>query len=113
MKGKRLILASNSPRRRELLKGLDIDFVVDTQNNFEENFSADTPHPEVPALMSRGKSHGFHRPLEKDEIEARIRECAAKLPETADMIRRGETLRSRHIWLWEKLVCSGGQSCAQ
>ena len=68
LKGKRLILASNSPRRRELLKGLDVDFVVDTQNDFEENFSADTPHPEVPALMSSGKSHGFHRPLEKDEI---------------------------------------------
>ncbi len=43
-------------------------------------------------------------PLEKEEIEARIRGCAAKLPETADTIRHGETLRSRHIWLWEKLV---------
>ena len=43
-------------------------------------------------------------PLEKEEIEARIRACAAKLPETAETIRRGETLKSRHIWLWEKLV---------
>ena len=66
--GKHLILASNSPRRRELLKGLDVDFEIDTQNNFEEYFSPDTPHLEVPALMSRGKSHGFHRPLGKDEI---------------------------------------------
>lgn len=68
LNGKRLILASNSPRRQELLKGLDVDFVIDTQNNFEEHFSDDTPHSEVPALMSRGKSHGFHRPLEADEI---------------------------------------------
>ena len=68
LNGKRLILASNSPRRQELLKGLDVDFVIDTQNNFEERFSEDTPLCEVPALMSRGKSHGFHRPLEKDEI---------------------------------------------
>ena len=66
--GKRVILASGSPRRRELLAGLNIDFEVDTQNNFDEHFSSDTPFEEVPSLMSRGKSHGFHRPLEKDEI---------------------------------------------
>lgn len=68
LKGKKVILASNSPRRRELLKGLDIDFEIDTRNNFEESFSDDTPHPEVPSLMSRGKSHGFHRPLLDNEI---------------------------------------------
>lgn len=65
---KRIILASNSPRRRELLKGLDLEFTVDTGNTFEEKFAPDTPHEDVPALMSVGKSHGFHRPLEEDEI---------------------------------------------
>ena len=68
LKGKKVILASGSPRRRELLAGLDIDFTVDTWNSFEESFSPDTPHSEVPALMSEGKSRGFHRPLEADEI---------------------------------------------
>jgi septum formation protein len=68
LKGKKIILASGSPRRRELLAGLDIDFTVDTGNSFEESFSPDTPHSEVPALMSEGKSRGFHRPLEADEI---------------------------------------------
>ena len=66
--GKRIILASGSPRRRELLKGLDIDFTVDTCNNFKECFSSDTPAEDVPVLMSEGKSAGFHRPLEADEI---------------------------------------------
>ena len=68
LKGKRIILGSNSPRRRELLSGLDIDFEVDTRNNFDEHFSSDTAYDEVPRLMSEGKSHGFHRPLDKDEI---------------------------------------------
>ena len=68
LKGKKVILASNSPRRHELLAGLDIEFEVDTRNNFEESFSPDTPHSEVPALMSEGKSRGFHRPLEENEI---------------------------------------------
>lgn len=68
LKGKRVILGSNSPRRRELLAGLNIDFEVDGKNNFNECFSPDTPYDEVPRLMSVGKSHGFHRPLAEDEI---------------------------------------------
>ena len=66
--GKHIILASGSPRRRELLKGLDIDFEVDTRNNFKERFSSDVPFQEVPRLMSEGKSAGFHRPLLENEI---------------------------------------------
>lgn len=66
--GKRVILASGSPRRRELLAGLDVDFEVDTRSSFTESFDPSAPHEEVPALMSRGKSRGFWRPLEKDEI---------------------------------------------
>lgn len=66
--GKRIILGSNSPRRQELLRRLDIDFEVDTDNNFQESVGEGIPFEEVPALMSVGKSHGFHRPLGDDEI---------------------------------------------
>jgi len=66
--GKKVILGSNSPRRRELLKSLNIDFEVDTGNDFEESFSPLTPYDEVPRLMSEGKSLGFHRPLAEGEI---------------------------------------------
>lgn len=68
LKGKKLILASNSPRRRELLSGLNVEFCVDTRNSFEESFPEDMPHTAVPAHMSRGKSHGFWRELEEGEI---------------------------------------------
>ena len=68
LKGKKVILASGSPRRRELLSGLDVEFEVDTENTFQETFAPDTPHSEVPALMSEGKSKGFHRQLEEGEI---------------------------------------------
>ncbi len=66
--GKKIILASNSPRRRELLAALDIDFTIDTLTSFVETYPNDTPHEKVPELMSRGKSLGFHRPLDADEI---------------------------------------------
>ena len=66
--GKKIILASASPRRKELLAGLCVDFEVDTRNNFEEIYSSDIPHEEIPEVLSVGKSYGFHRPLEEDEI---------------------------------------------
>ena len=67
-KGKKIILGSNSPRRKELLGGLDIDFTVDTGNTFEEIYDADTPQERIPEVLSEGKSYGFHRPLEDGEI---------------------------------------------
>lgn len=66
--GKRIILASNSPRRRELLAALGLEFTVDTGTSFVEEYTPDTPHTKVPEMMSRGKSLGFHRPLEEDEL---------------------------------------------
>lgn len=68
LRGKRIILGSNSPRRKELLAGLNIDFTIDTNNHFEECYRSDTPHLDVPVLMAEGKSLGFHRPLAEDEI---------------------------------------------
>lgn len=67
-KGKKIILGSNSPRRKELLGGLDIEFTVDTDNTFEEIYDPDTPHERIPEVLSEGKSYGFHRALEANEI---------------------------------------------
>ena len=89
LKGKRVILGSNSPRRRELLAGLNIDFEVDPRNDFDERFSPDTPYDEVPRLMSVGKSHGFHRPLVPGEILITA-DTMVILPPTED--RPGEIL---------------------
>ena len=68
LKGKKIILGSNSPRRKELLGGLDIDFQVDTRNTFEEVYDPSTPQEQIPEVLSEGKSSGFHRPLADDEI---------------------------------------------
>ena len=65
---KRIILGSNSPRRRELMQGLDLAFTVDTGNTFEEHVPPGTAPRRVPLLLAEGKSHGFHRPLEADEV---------------------------------------------
>lgn len=66
--GKKIILGSASPRRKELLKGLDIDFTIDTGNNFKEIVPENLPLEEIPLYMAEGKSKGFHRDLQEDEV---------------------------------------------
>lgn len=68
LKSVRIILASGSPRRRELLGGLGLEFTVDTLNTFEEAKDPSIPPHDLPLQMSIGKSHGFHRPLQEDEL---------------------------------------------
>ena len=67
-KGKKIILGSASPRRKELLAGLDLEFTVDTGNTFDEVYDDDVPTDDIPSVLSKGKSYGFHRVLENDEI---------------------------------------------
>ena len=68
LKGKKIILASNSPRRKEILAGLNIEFTIDTRNTFEEIYDPSTAHELIPEVLSNGKSYGFHRELAPDEI---------------------------------------------
>ena len=65
---KKIILASASPRRRELLEGMGVEFTVDTKNSFDEVYDSETPKDLIPAVLSKGKSYGFHRELQDDEI---------------------------------------------
>ena len=67
-KGRHISLGSNSPRRRELLAGLNVDFTVDTGNTFIETYDPQTPHERIPEVLSEGKSYGFHRELSENEI---------------------------------------------
>ena len=61
-------LASASPRRRELLKGLDIEFTVEPGKDEKEAYSADQPHHAIPAFLARHKSETFHRELAPREV---------------------------------------------
>ena len=68
LSGHRLILGSNSPRRRDILKSLDLDFEVDANTCFKESINIGEDPSLLPETMSKGKSHGFHRPLREGEI---------------------------------------------
>ncbi len=69
LKGKRLILASKSPRRRELLKGLDVDFEIwDTNHDDDEPFPASLPLADVPVYLARHKAAHFAHKLDENTI---------------------------------------------
>ncbi len=64
----RIILGSASPRRKELLAGLDLEFTVDAETNCDEKYDPAARHDMIPLEIAKAKSKGFHRPLEDDEV---------------------------------------------
>ncbi|MCR5709738.1 MAG: Maf family nucleotide pyrophosphatase [Bacteroidales bacterium] len=61
-------LASASPRRKELLKGLDIEFTVEPNKDEREAYSEGLPHHLIPEFLARHKSETFHRVLAPKEV---------------------------------------------
>jgi len=65
--GKKIILASNSPRRQELLRGLDITFEIQTKE-VDESYSGTMNPVEVPEYLAVKKADAFADQLEEDTI---------------------------------------------
>jgi septum formation protein len=68
MKDRMLILASASPRRQQLVSGLDIQYIVEIPNHNEESFDSSMPFENVPEYLAKMKSESFGRNLEDNEI---------------------------------------------
>lgn len=64
---KHIILASSSPRRQELLRGLEIDFVVKV-HPVDEILPTDLPPAFAAAYLSKLKADGYSDPLAENEI---------------------------------------------
>ncbi len=64
----RFVLASQSPRRKELLAGLGIKFTVEPIKDEKEVYGDELPREAVPEFLARHKSESFHRELEDDEV---------------------------------------------
>lgn len=67
LKNKKFILASKSPRRQELLKGLEIDFEVRV-NAVDEKVPEDMPVEFIAGYLSKLKSDAFGDDLDENEI---------------------------------------------
>lgn len=67
LKDKKIILSSNSPRRQELLKGLEVEFEV-RPSSVEERIPADMKPEFVAAYLSKLKADSYQEELKENEI---------------------------------------------
>ena len=64
----KIILASNSPRRRELLGGLGMDFTVKVISGIDESWPRDLKGEEIPLYISREKAEPYKALIKPDEL---------------------------------------------
>ena len=64
----KIILASNSPRRRELLKGLDIDFDVRIIPDIDETYPSGMNPADIPCYIANKKSDAYKASIKPDEL---------------------------------------------
>lgn len=67
-KGYKIILASNSPRRKELLAGLDVDFEVRVIKGIDESYPDSLPTTDIAEYISRKKANAYLQQLAADEL---------------------------------------------
>ncbi|MCR4852402.1 MAG: Maf-like protein [Prevotella sp.] len=65
---KKIILASNSPRRRELLGGLDIDFEVKVLPDINESYPEGLPVEETAQYIASEKAAAYVDLMKSDEL---------------------------------------------
>lgn len=64
----RIVLASNSPRRKELLTGIDLEYQVTVLPDIDESFPCDLPHEEVAEYLARKKASAYLGTLKEEEL---------------------------------------------
>jgi septum formation protein len=68
LKNYRIILASNSPRRRELLAGLGISYEVRTLPGIDESYPADLPVEQIAEYIATEKAAAYQKQMAADEL---------------------------------------------
>jgi len=64
----KIILASNSPRRKELLSGLDVDFEVRVLAGIDESYPASLPTMQIAEYISKKKAAAYRETMAVDEL---------------------------------------------
>lgn len=68
LKKYKVVLASNSPRRKELLGGLGIGYEVKTMPDIDESYPDGLSMEEVPVYIARSKADAYRPLMQPDEL---------------------------------------------
>ncbi len=63
-----IILASNSPRRKELLSGLGVEYTVKRLPDIDESYPESLQGEEIPIYISREKADAYLKYIQPDEL---------------------------------------------
>lgn len=63
-----VVLASKSPRRKELLEMLDIPFEIRVKDGIDESYPAELPVIDVPEFLSRLKGKAYAEDIHENEM---------------------------------------------
>jgi len=66
--GYRIVLASNSPRRKELMSGLDISFEIKTLPDIKESYPDTLQREEIPLYLSKLKADAYKTLMRDDTL---------------------------------------------
>ena len=66
--GRKIILASNSPRRKELLAGLELDFEVRVIKGIDESYPEQLKGEEIPKYISMQKARAYTDSLDDGDV---------------------------------------------
>lgn len=64
----KIVLASNSPRRKELLSGLGVDYVVKTLPDVDETYPQGLNEEDIAKHIARGKAEAYREVMNDDEL---------------------------------------------
>ena len=68
LKKYQLILASNSPRRKELMSGLGVEYVVRTLPDVDESYPETLVGAAIPEYISRKKADAYRSMMKPGEL---------------------------------------------
>lgn len=66
--GYHIILASNSPRRKELLAGIDLPFDIRVIKGIDESYPEELPTKDIAEYISRKKAMAYRETMGQDEL---------------------------------------------
>lgn len=64
----KIILASNSPRRQELLSGIDIEYEIRVINDINESYPDDIASEDVAEFLAIKKANSYHDKIKDNEL---------------------------------------------
>lgn len=96
----KIVLASNSPRRKELLAGLDVPFEVRVIKGIQEGYPEGLPVTEIPKYIAREKAAAYEAAADElvitaDTVVVLEQEVLGKPKDAADASRMLHELSGR------------------